>query len=136
MTDPSVESRISDKLAALHGQWYGKSPSAARTYIAGGDVVVVVLEETFTLAEQALVDRGEASGVQEIRRRFRRVMADEFGSIVEQTTGRRVRSYTSDTDLAENISVEVFLLGASLEDMSRFEEGGGPADEPEGSGGS
>jgi uncharacterized protein YbcI len=130
--DPNVESRISDKLAALHGQWYGKSPSAARTYIAGDDVVVAVLEETFTPAEQALVDRGEADGVQEIRRRFRRVMADEFASIVEQATGRRVRSYISDTDLAENVSVEVFLLGASLEDMSGFEESG----EPEGSAGS
>jgi uncharacterized protein YbcI len=131
MTEPSIESRISDQLAALHGQWYGKSPSAARTYIAGGDVVVVVLEETFTPAEQALVDRGEAREVQEIRRRFRRVMADEFGSIVEQATGRRVRSYISDTDLAENVSVEVFLLGASLEDMSPFEERGRPQDEPE-----
>jgi len=130
--DPNVESLISDQLAALHGHWYGKSPSAARTYIAGGDVVVVVLEETFTLAEQALVDRGEAGGVQEIRRRFRRVMADEFGSIVEQATGRRVRSYVADTDLAENVSVEVFLLGASLEDMSEYEHDG----ETDGSGGS
>jgi uncharacterized protein YbcI len=124
MMDPNVESRISDSLAALHAQWHGKRPGAARTYIAGDDVVVAVLEETFTPAEQALVDRGEADGVQEIRRRFRRVMADEFGSIVEQATGRRVRSYLSDTDLAENVSIEVFLLGASLEDMSGFEDGG------------
>ena len=124
MMDRDVEPRISDKLAALHGQWYGKSPSAARTYIAGDDVVVVVLEETFTPAEQALVDRGEADGVQEMRRRFRRVMADEFASTVEQATGRRVRSYISDIDLAENVSVEVFLLGASLEDMSGFEDTG------------
>jgi|SRR3984885_5891324 uncharacterized protein YbcI len=124
MMEPNVESRISDKLAALYGQWYGKSPSAARTYIAGADVVVAVLEETFTPAEQALVDRGEADGVREIRRRFRRAMADEFGSIVEQATGRRVRSYVADTDLAENVSVEVFLLGASLEDMSGFEDSG------------
>src|SRR5580700_7742252 len=124
MMDPSVESRISDRLSALHAHLHGRRPSAARTHIAGDDVVVVVLEETFTPAEQALVDRGEAEGVQEIRRRFRRVMADEFGSIVEQATGRRVRSYISDTDLAENVSVEVFLLGASLEDMSDFEDSG------------
>ena len=38
----------------------GKSPLAARTYIAGEDVVVVVLEESLTPAEQAVVDRGEA----------------------------------------------------------------------------
>ena len=125
MMDSNIESRISDSLAALHGHWNGKSPPAARTYIAGGDVVVVVLEETFTPAEQALVDRGAAGEIQEIRRRFRRVVADEFAAIVEQATGRRVRSYISDTDLAENVSIDVFLLGAPLEDMSGFEEAGG-----------
>jgi uncharacterized protein YbcI len=131
MMDPNIESRISESLAALHGHWNGKSPSAARTYIAGDDVVVVVLEETFTPAEQALVARGEAGEIQQIRRRFRRVVADEFAAIVEQATGRRVRSYISDTDLAENVSIDVFLLGASLADMSGFEVAG----ESEGSGG-
>jgi uncharacterized protein YbcI len=129
--DPNVESRISDRLSALHAHLLGKRPSAARTYIAGDDAVVVVLEETFTPAEQALVDRGEAEGIQELRRRLRRVMADDFEAIVEQATGRRVRSYISDTDLAEEVSIEVFLLGASLEDMSGFETTG----DSEGSGG-
>jgi uncharacterized protein YbcI len=130
--DRDVESRISDGLAALHAHWYGKGPSAARAYIAGDDVVVIVLEESFTPVEQALVDRGEADGMREIRRRFRRVMADEVEAIVEQATGRRVRSYISDTDFTERVSVEVFLLGASREDMSGFETAG----EREGSGGS
>jgi uncharacterized protein YbcI len=78
------------------------------------------------------VDRGEAEGIQELRRRLRRVIADDFGAIVEQATGRRVRSYISDTDLAEQVAIEVFLLGASLEDMSGFETAG----DSEGSGGS
>jgi uncharacterized protein YbcI len=132
MMDPNVESRISDRLSALHGHLHGKGPPAARAYIAGDDVVVVVLEETFTPAEQALVDRGEAGGLQELRRRIRRVMADDFGAIVEQATGRRVRSYISDTDLSEQVSIDVFLLGSSLEDMSGFETAG----DGEGSGGS
>lgn len=51
-------------------------------------------------------------------------MADDFGAIVEQATGRRVRSYISDTDLAEQVAIEVFLLDASLEDMSGFETAG------------
>lgn len=124
MMDPNVESRISEGLSALHAHLHGRRPSAARTYIAGDDVVVVVLEETFTPAEQALVDRGETEGIQELRRRLRRVMADDFGAIVEQATGRRVRSYISDTDLAEQVAIEVFLLDASLEDMSGFETAG------------
>jgi uncharacterized protein YbcI len=132
MMDPNVESRISERLSALHAHLHGKGSSAARTYIASDDVVVVVLEETFTPAEQALVDRGEAEGIQELRRRFRRVMADDFKAIVEQVTGRCVRSYISDSDVGEHVSIDVFLLGASLEDMSGFETAG----DGEGSGGS
>ena len=59
-------------------------------------------------------------------------MADDFGAIVEQATGRRVRSQISDADLAEQVSIDVFLLGAPLEDMSGFEAAG----DSEGSGGS
>ena len=70
------------------------------------------------------MDRGEAGGIQELRRYLRRVIADDFGAIVEQATGRRVRSYISDTDLTERVSIEVFLLGAPLEDMSGFETAG------------
>jgi uncharacterized protein YbcI len=51
--DPNVESRISERLFALHAHLLAKRPSAARTYIAGDDAVVVVLEETFTPAERA-----------------------------------------------------------------------------------
>ncbi|MGZ6617672.1 MAG: Na-translocating system protein MpsC family protein [Solirubrobacteraceae bacterium] len=57
--EPNVESRISERLSALHAHFHGKRSSGARTYIAGDDVVVVVLEETFTPAEQALVDRAK-----------------------------------------------------------------------------
>jgi len=123
--DRNVESLISDGLSALHAHLHGNQPSAARTYIAGDDVVVAVLEKTFTPAEQALMDRGESEAIQELGRRLRRVMADDFAAIVEQATGRRVRSYISDTDLIEQVSIEVFLLGASLEDMSGFETAGG-----------
>ena len=114
MMDPNVQSRITERLSALHAHLHGKGPSAARTYVAGDDVVVVVLEETFTPAEQTLVDRGEAEGMQELRRRLRRVMADDFGAIVEQATGRRVRSYISDTDLAERVSIECSCLAHRL----------------------
>lgn len=126
---PAVHNGRSRLLAA---GWYGKSPSAARTYIVGDDVVVAVVEETFTPAEQALIDRREARELQQIRRRLRQAMTDDLKAIVEQATGRRVRSYVADTDLAEQVSVDTFLLGSPLEDMSGFET----ADENEAAGGS
>jgi uncharacterized protein YbcI len=85
---------------------------------------VVVLEETFTAAEKTLIGRGEADSIQDVRRRFQRVMADQFVSIVEQATGRRVRSFMSETDLEEDISVEVFILAEVRTDMSSSEVDG------------
>jgi uncharacterized protein YbcI len=104
----------------LQSEYYGKGPTKSRVRV-DQDVVVVVLEETFTPAERTLIDRGEADGIQDIRRRFQRAMAEQFISIVEQATGRRVRSFFSDTDLKNDISVEVFVLADSRTDMSGFE---------------
>jgi uncharacterized protein YbcI len=115
---------IATEIVRLQSEYYGKGPTKSRVRV-DQDVVVVVLEETFTPAERTLIDRGEADGIQDIRRRFQRAMAEQFISIVEQATGRRVRSFFSDTDLKNDISVEVFVLADSRTDMSGFE----PADE-------
>lgn len=111
---------IATEIVRLQSEYYGKGPTKSRVRV-DQDVVVVVLEETFTPAERTLIDRGEADGIQDIRRRFQRAMAEQFISIVEQATGRRVRSFFSDTDLKNDISVEVFVLADSRTDMSGFE---------------
>jgi uncharacterized protein YbcI len=100
----------------------GKGPTKAKTHISD-DVVVVVLEETFTRAEKTLAQRGEAQAIQHIRRRFQQQMAEDFVSVVEQATGRRVRAFLSETNIDEDVSVEVFLLADERTDMSGFESG-------------
>jgi len=125
-----VELRIGREIAELQAHYYGRAP--ARVYTQVSDtIVVVILEETFSMAERTLIEREEAGGIQDIRRRFQRVQADEFKAVVENLTGRNVRSFVSDTDLKENISIEIFLLAGALEDMAAFEreielQGSGP----------
>jgi uncharacterized protein YbcI len=122
MPRPVADARgtIAREMVALHRQYYGRGPTKAKTYISG-DIVVVVLEETFTKAERTLIERGEADGIQGIRRRFQRAMADQFVALVEQATGRRVRSFLSETDVEEDLSVEVFILADGRTDMAEFE---------------
>ena len=109
--------RISNAIVQLQSEYYGRGPTKAKTYIQD-DLVVVVLEETFTAAERTLIDRGEAESIRDIRRRFQQVMAPQFKAIVEGATGRRVRAFLSETALDADVAVEVFLLGdARTEDL-------------------
>ena len=115
-----VRATIARQIVRLQAEYYGKGPTKARTYITE-DLVVVVLEETFTRAEKTLVERGEADAIQDIRRRFQQQMAAEFISVVEQATGRQVRAFLSDTAIEQDVSVETFLLADERTDMTDFE---------------
>jgi uncharacterized protein YbcI len=118
----NARAEIATRIVRLQSEYYGKGPTKAKAYITE-DVVVVVLEETFTKAERTLVERGETDTIQQIRRRFQQAMADEFKSIVEQATGRVVRAFLSETNLEADVSVEFFLLGEARTDMQDFEPG-------------
>jgi uncharacterized protein YbcI len=113
--------QISRGIVRLHSQYYGRGPTKAKTHM-DGNLVAVVLEETFTKAERTLVDRGEKDAVQQIRRRFQQQMAEEFTAIVEQATGRTVKAFLSETNLEEDVAVEIFLLADDRTDMSGFED--------------
>jgi uncharacterized protein YbcI len=115
-----IRATISREIVRLQAEYYGKGPTKAKTYIVD-DLVVVVLEESFTRAEKTLAERGEGDAVQHIRRRFQQQMAESFTSVVEQATGRRVRAFLSDTDIAQDVSVETFLLADERTDMTGFE---------------
>ena len=115
-----IRATISREIVRLQAEYYGKGPTRAKTYVFD-DLVVVVLEETFTRAEKTLVQRGEADAIQHIRRRFQQQMAEEFTSVVEQATGRRVRAFLSETNIEHDVSVETFLLAEERTDMTGFE---------------
>jgi uncharacterized protein YbcI len=87
-------------------------------------LVVVVLEETFTRAERTLVEHGDKAPIEEIRRRFQARMAQQFRSVVEQATGRKVKTFLSESNVDDDVAVEIFLLGDPRTDMTGFEEAG------------
>ena len=115
-----MRATISNEIVRLQAEYYGKGPTRAKTYIVE-DLVVVVLEESFTRAEKTLAERGERDAIEHIRRRFQQQMADDFTSVVEQATGRKVRVFLSETNIDEDVSVETFLLADERTDMTGFE---------------
>jgi uncharacterized protein YbcI len=85
------------------------------------EVVVVVLEETFTAAEKTLIARGRREAIEQTRRAFQTEMRELFVSVIEQATGRSVVAFASDTDFTADVAIESFLLGEPLTDMRGFE---------------
>ena len=116
-----IRARISKEIVRLQAEYYGKGPTKAKTHIVD-DVVIVVLEESFTRAEKTLAARGEREAIQHIRRRFQQQMSENFTSVVEQATGRKVRAFLSETDIEQDVSVEIFLLADDRTDMQSFED--------------
>jgi hypothetical protein len=53
-----MRATIAREIVRLQAEYYGKGPTKAKTYILD-DIVVVVLEESFTRAEKTLAARGE-----------------------------------------------------------------------------
>ena len=117
-----MRAAISNEIVRLQAEYYGKGPTRAKTYIVE-DLVVVVLEESFTRAEKTLAERGEKDAIEHIRRRFQQQMADPVTSAVEQATGRKVRVFLSETNVEQDVSVETFLLADGRTDMTDFEDG-------------
>ena len=117
-----MRATISKEIVRLQAEYYGKGPTRAKTYIVE-DLVVVVLQESFTRAEKTLAERGEKDAIEHIRRRFQQQMADDFTSVVEQATGRKVRVFLSETNVDQDVSVETFLLADGRTDMTDFEDG-------------
>src|SRR5436189_5023104 len=117
-----MRATISREMVRLQAEYYGKGPTRAKTYIVD-DLVVVVLEESFTRAEKTLAERGEREAIQQIRRRFQQQMAESFTGVVEQATGRKVRVFLSETDIEQDVSVGTFLLAEERTDMTGFEGG-------------
>jgi uncharacterized protein YbcI len=102
-------SAISDGLAHLHMQFYGRGPTKAKAHFVD-DLVVCVLWNGFTTVERTLLERGEVEAVEAFRRTFQTTMKDRFTEVVEGATGREVRAYMSQVHLDPDVAVELFML--------------------------
>ena len=75
------------------------------------DLVVVLIDGLeFTVGERTLLDGGETAAVLNLRASFQKAIEPTFSAIIERATGRRVRTFLSNTDLAAPLSVEFFRL--------------------------
>ena len=104
-----VAAAISNAIVAIYSKHYGKGPTRAKTYLLD-DVVVTVMQDTFTTVERTLIDAGKGETVREVRTTFQYAMRSEFTDAVRAATGREPRGFLSQVDWHTDTAIEVFLL--------------------------
>lgn len=104
----SLVATISRDIVRIHARFYGRGPTKAKT-VWREEIVICVLEDIFTKAERLLVDGGRFEQVRAHRTAFQDEAGPIFRAAVEETTGRRVKSFLSQTS-ADGVASEVFVL--------------------------
>jgi uncharacterized protein YbcI len=106
----SQAERISSAIANAYKQHYGRGPTVILTRFAGPDVVTCVLEDSKSPAQAKLMEVGRDDLVYEARSALQAAHQDELRTIVGEITGRRIRTMVSGLNVADDVSVETFLL--------------------------
>ncbi len=106
----SASRDISRGMVAIYKDYLGRGPTVARTSISD-EMVVTVLQDSLTKAEQKLhaTDRGDM--VRQIRREFQDAMREDIKALVERVLGREARCMLSDHSPSPDFAVEVLILG-------------------------
>jgi uncharacterized protein YbcI len=100
---------ISDGIAAMHREHYGRGADRTRTLIHQ-DVVMTRLEDCFTTVEKKMIAEGAFVQVRETRTMFQDWMRPHFTEIVEGATGRKVAAFFSQVTHDPDMAVELFVL--------------------------
>jgi uncharacterized protein YbcI len=100
-------------MVRLFKEQFGRGPTKARSYFAGPDVLVCVLENTFTPAERNMVAMGEHQRLRDVRLFFQHATEGQFRQTAADIIGQPVKSFFSAIDTATDTAVETFIFEPS-----------------------
>jgi uncharacterized protein YbcI len=105
----SLRNGISNAMARIKREFYGKGPARTRTYIFD-NVIFAILDDVLTPVEQALKEGGRGDLVRRTRLTFEDIMTRTFTGEVEKLTGARVIAYHSQIVFEPDTAIEIFVL--------------------------
>jgi uncharacterized protein YbcI len=115
---------ISNGIAAMHREHYGRGADRVRTLIHQ-DTVLTRLEDCFTTVEKKMISEGAFVQVRQTRTMFQDWMRPRFTEIVEDATGRKVAAFFSQVSHDPDMAVELFLLEPTGSGSDGGRPGGG-----------
>jgi uncharacterized protein YbcI len=101
---------ISNAMVRLYKEAFGRGPTRARAQFAGADTLIVLLEDSMTIAERNLAGMGQHERLRDSRQFLQYALEDEFRRVVEEALRRRTLAFISGFDPARDIAVQVFTL--------------------------
>jgi uncharacterized protein YbcI len=108
-----LNAALTREVVRIHTANLGRGPNKSFSF-HNGNVVVTILQEVLTKAEQSLAVTEHGEAVLAMRQLLQRTMSDEMKASVERLTGRKVVAFMSDNHLEPDMAVEVFFLDAPL----------------------
>ena len=113
--DGELNAAITRAVVRVHSQYVGRGPTKAQTFYRG-PMVVTLMENALTKAEQSLVADGQDDVVLRMRQRFQRTMRDDLVEAIERLTGRKVVAFMSDNHVEPDLAAELFILDGPVGD--------------------
>jgi|tagenome__1003787_1003787.scaffolds.fasta_scaffold20871937_2 uncharacterized protein YbcI len=108
---------ISNHLSRTHRTYFGRGAGSVKTSIHSGHVLTV-LDDIYSPLERTLIGSGDGQIVLDARLAFQKAMHDDYVSLVERVTGRKVRAFLSQNHIAPDIASELFVLEPELPDVT------------------
>jgi uncharacterized protein YbcI len=105
----SLRNAISNTMARIKREFYGKGPSRTRTYVYDR-IIFSVLDDVLTPVEISLKEGGRKALVRRTRLTFEDIMTKTFTGQIERLTGARVIAYHSQIVFDPDMAIEVFVL--------------------------
>lgn len=102
--------RTSDAVVGVHKALFGRGPDRCRTYLAGPDVVVCLIEGGLTVAERRLAGIGADDHVRSARQVAFDAVQDDLAAEVGVILERPVRLLISGIDVVRDVATVTFLL--------------------------
>jgi uncharacterized protein YbcI len=106
--DTAVLIAVSNALVKIHKEQFGRGPTNARSYFAGPDALLCVLEEVLLPAERKMVGIGQQERVRDSRTSFQADTSEEFVATIEAILHRKVQAFASGIDPDANVVFESF----------------------------
>lgn len=100
---------ISREIVRLYADYYGRGPTKAKTHWRE-EVIVCILEDTFTRAERLLVEGGRFDQVRLNRQVFQDEIEPLLRATIERVAGRKVETCLSQIN-RDGVAAEIFVLG-------------------------